>query len=306
MSVRTGFASARQASLALSRRPRVATRYLLSPSSTARGINTSASTVRRSFAPYIAGLSAVAAGALYTATASPVQQDTDHFATVDPKFAPLFPEETWKPDASVNPFLRRVSSSGTEYWLLGLGMRMVSFLKMYVYAVGIYVAKEDLPAVMTAVSAASPEAALDTKSGTELFSALLDSHTRFALRIVPVRNTDFSHLRDGFVRSIIASMKSHAAIFDSHADTTLGISEFRNVFGRKLTVPKNGELLMVIRKDGTLECTYAPRGAYEKEVLGTVTDKDVIKALFLHYLAGPNAASEQARTSLVDSIAKLL
>jgi hypothetical protein len=44
-------------------------------------------------------------------------------------------------------------------------------------------------------------------SGEALISNLLDTGAKCALRIVPVRNTDFSHLRDGFTRAVQARQK---------------------------------------------------------------------------------------------------
>ncbi|KAK9385994.1 chalcone-flavanone isomerase-domain-containing protein [Lipomyces mesembrius] len=228
---------------------------------------------------------------------------------VDPRFKTLFPNEAWKPDTSVDPFMRSITIDGTEFWLLGLGVRTVSFLKLHVYAVGIYVAKDDVPEILTKVESISSDLdtrsiVLDNKFGLEIFDALLQQPIRFALRIVPARNTDFGHLRDGFVRSVMASIKSHHSIIGD-ADSSDGINQLRSLFSRKLSVPKNGELMMTMNKSGMLNCTYSPK-MKDSEVLGTVTDRSVVKALMLHYLAGPQAASEQARVAFADSVALLL
>ncbi|KAK9254061.1 chalcone-flavanone isomerase-domain-containing protein [Lipomyces tetrasporus] len=228
---------------------------------------------------------------------------------VDTQFAVLFPDEAWKPETSVDPFIRTVTVDGTEYWLLGLGVRTVSFLKLHVYAVGIYVAKDDVPELMKKVKNISGEldarsVILDNNSGIEIFDALLHQPVRFALRIVPVRNTDFAHLRDGFVRSVMASIKSHHSIGDD-VDASEGTNQLRSLFSRKLSVPKNGELIMAMTKSGELKCIYSPKRK-DAEVLGTVTDRNVVNALMLHYLAGPKAASEEARIAFADSVADLL
>lgn len=127
------------------------------------------------------------------------------------------------------------TSDGDEYQLLGLGIRTVSFLKIQVYVVGLYVAKSDItelqqrlvrtaihppsddPAAISgagadaATSLVPPERAqlkellLDPKRGDAAWTALLkDDGIRTAFRIVPTRNTDFMHLRDGWVRGITA------------------------------------------------------------------------------------------------------
>ncbi|KAK9350286.1 chalcone-flavanone isomerase-domain-containing protein [Lipomyces doorenjongii] len=244
--------------------------------------------------------------AYYKWTVSQRRIEQEYRIAVDPRFKTLFPNEAWKPDTSVDPFMRSVTIDGSEFWLLGLGVRTVSFLKLHVYAVGIYVAKDDVPEILTTVESISSDLdtrsiVLDNKLGLEIFDALLQQPIRFALRIVPVRNTDFGHLRDGFVRSVMASIKSHHSIIGD-ADTSDGINQLRSLFSRKLSVPKNGELMMTMNKSGMLNCTYSPK-IKDSEILGTVTDRSVVKALMLHYLAGPQAASEQARVAFADSVA---
>ncbi|KAK9367349.1 chalcone-flavanone isomerase-domain-containing protein [Lipomyces kononenkoae] len=228
---------------------------------------------------------------------------------IDPQLKTIFPDEAWKPDTSVDPFMRSITIDGAEFWLLGLGVRTVSFLKMHVYAVGIYVAAEDIPEILKKVKSVSNDldarsVVLDNKLGLEIFNDLLQQPVRFALRIVPVRNTDFGHLRDGFVRSVMASIKSHHAIMGD-VEPSDGINQLRSLFSRKLSVPKNGELIMTMTKSGSLKCTYSPKKK-DSEVLGVVNDRNVINALMLHYLAGPQGASEQARVAFADSVAVLL
>ncbi|KAK9323274.1 chalcone-flavanone isomerase-domain-containing protein [Lipomyces orientalis] len=233
--------------------------------------------------------------------------EQDSTISVDTQFA--VPDEAWQPETSVDPFKRMVTVDGTEFWLLGLGVRTVSFLKLQVYAVGIYVAKDDVPELLEKVKSVSGKldirsVILDNNSGMKIFDALLHQPVRFALRIVPVRNTDFAHLRDGFVRSVMASIKSHHSIGDD-VDASQGTNQLRSLFSRKLSVPKNGELIMAMTNSGELKCIYSPKRT-DAEVLGTVTDRNVVNALMLHYLAGPKAASEEARIAFADSVADLL
>ncbi|PLB46846.1 hypothetical protein P170DRAFT_438550 [Aspergillus steynii IBT 23096] len=118
------------------------------------------------------------------------------------------------------------------YQLLGLGIRTVSFLRIQVYVVGMYVAQSDLPElqqrlVRTAVkppgepqvidapgatSATSlvsterqqlRELLLDPERGDAAWDAILKTDgLRTAFRIVPTRNTDFMHMRDAWVRGV--------------------------------------------------------------------------------------------------------
>ncbi|QRW27178.1 chalcone domain-containing protein [Rhizoctonia solani] len=77
--------------------------------------------------------------------------------------------------------------------LLGLGVRRVSFLGINVYSVGFYA---DLSKVDAKVlrQCKSPEECIN----------LLIQKTSCALRIVPTRATSYTHLRDGFIRTIQA------------------------------------------------------------------------------------------------------
>ncbi|KAL3471570.1 chalcone-flavanone isomerase-domain-containing protein [Aspergillus californicus] len=120
-----------------------------------------------------------------------------------------------------------------EYQLLGLGIRTVSFLRIQVYVVGMYVAKSDISElqrrlVQTAVNPPSEQSVIANKVGatsatslvsterSKLKDLLLDEEKgddawnaiirqdglKTAFRIVPTRNTDFMHLRDAFIRGI--------------------------------------------------------------------------------------------------------
>ncbi|KAK9465403.1 chalcone isomerase, partial [Lipomyces arxii] len=194
-------------------------------------------------------------------------------------------DTTWQPDTSVDAFPRSMKIDNENYTILGLGVRTVSFFKIHVYAVGIYIANSDIKGMMETMSSS------DDLSRTDVIASLINKPTRFALRIVPVRKTDFNHLRDGFVRSIVGSSEQNE-----------GVDELRSVFSRKLSVPKNGELMMMIQSNGSMKCTYSSsQNNNQVEVLGYVNDRDTVKALFNHYLNKP-AASESAQSSFIDSI----
>ncbi|CAE6458454.1 unnamed protein product [Rhizoctonia solani] len=77
--------------------------------------------------------------------------------------------------------------------LLGLGVRKVSFLGIQVYSVGFYA---DLSKV-------DSKALRLCKSPEECIHLLIQT-TSCVLRIVPTRATSYTHLRDGFIRTIQA------------------------------------------------------------------------------------------------------
>ncbi|KAF8344322.1 chalcone-flavanone isomerase-domain-containing protein, partial [Cantharellus anzutake] len=72
--------------------------------------------------------------------------------------------------------------------LVGLGVRVVSFLKLKVYAVGFYAE----PALLQTTEDAPFEEKIERIIQT----------SACAIRIVPVRSTSYTHLRDAFIRAL--------------------------------------------------------------------------------------------------------
>jgi hypothetical protein len=116
------------------------------------------------------------------------------------------------------------------------------------------------------------------------------------IRVVPVRDTDFPHLRDGFVRAIQAR-ESNAA------DEQFGeaMREFKRIFNRG-KVPKQKEMLMLRDRDGKLTLVYDEGKSQGRQLLGTVDDERISRALWMNYLAGKKVASEEARKNIVDGV----
>jgi len=76
------------------------------------------------------------------------------------------------------------------FTLVGLGVRTVSFLGIKVYSIGFYA---DLQ---------NPELNLSSCATADQKIEHLIRRTACVLRIVPTRSTSYSHLRDGFMRSL--------------------------------------------------------------------------------------------------------
>lgn len=204
----------------------------------------------------------------------------------------------------------------TEYTLVGYGVRTVSFLSIQVYVVGYYIATADIaalqarlvrrvnPIASTLVAAEKDElraALLDPADSEAVWNELLAAGVpaRSVFRVVPVRDTDFPHLRDGFVRAIQANADKAAA-----DDAAFGeaMREFRRIFNRG-KVPKRKQLLLARGADGGLAVLYDEGGKKgSKHLIGSVADERVSRALWLNYLAGKKVASEPARKSIVDGI----
>ncbi|GIJ84307.1 altered inheritance of mitochondria protein 18 mitochondrial [Aspergillus pseudoviridinutans] len=232
-----------------------------------------------------------------------------------------------------------------EYQLLGLGIRTVSFLQIQVYVVGLYVAKADIselqqrlvrtavnppgrdsvisdtPGATSATSLVSTERQelkqllLDPEMGEEAWTQILKQDgLRTAFRIVPTRNTDFLHLRDGWVRGITArAQKANAKAKEGGAgaagefeDESFGaaMNEFKSLFGggQRKSVPKGQTLLLVRNARGELNALFHPEPAKPMRFLGRVADERISRLVWLNYLAGKTVSSEGARQSVVDGV----
>ncbi|KAL2866716.1 chalcone isomerase domain-containing protein [Aspergillus lucknowensis] len=234
-----------------------------------------------------------------------------------------------------------------EYQLLGLGVRTVSFLKIQVYVVGLYVAKSDISElqrrlVKTAVhppgenqvianqvgatSATSlvsserqrlKELLLDEEKGEDAWNAILkEDGLRTVFRIVPTRNTDFLHLRDGWVRGITSrAQKANAkAKVAAEGDANPGefqdeafgsaMGDFKGLFGggQRKNVPKGQTLLLIRNARGELDALFSPDSAKPWRFLGRVLDERLSRLVWMNYLAGKNVSSEDARRSVVDGV----
>ncbi|KAK4114662.1 chalcone isomerase [Canariomyces notabilis] len=222
-------------------------------------------------------------------------------------------------DPSTIPTL---TSPTTEYTLVGLGLRTVTFINLQVYVVGYYVATSDIAALQAALTKKiNPIATtlvpgereelrallLDPVAGEQAWDELLRSGipARSAFRVVPVRDTDFHHLRDGFVRAIqaraptVGSPRAGTAAEDEAFGEAM--RQFRAVFNRG-SVPKRKELLLVRDETGRLSITYGGDRRAGRQLIGVVEDERVSRALWLNYLAGKKVASEPARKNIVEGI----
>ncbi|GAP87555.1 putative chalcone-flavanone isomerase [Rosellinia necatrix] len=206
-------------------------------------------------------------------------------------------------------------ASGVEYTLVGLGVRTVTFIGIQVYMVGYYIATQDVAAmqarlvkeinpIATTLIASEKDALrrvlLDPVESERIWNSILQEvRPRSVFRIVPVRDTDFHHLRDGLVRAITARSQGNNAQF---GDETFGqaMKDFKTLFNRG-KVPKSRELLLCRDAVGRLTVTYND-GQTGMGTIGRVVDERISRLLWLNYLAGKQVASEPARQSIVDGI----
>lgn len=149
-------------------------------------------------------------------------------------------------------------ASAPALTLVGLGVRTVSFLKVKVYSAAFYV---DDGALRRSAFGQGGDVG-------EVVSRILETPSGAAIRIVPVRNTDFAHLRDGLTRSLLARQKEDrkAGKLSDEQDeqVSAAIQQFKNNFPAG-KVPRGGELLLVRSPDGRLALEY------EGKVMGYTT-----------------------------------
>lgn len=265
------------------------------------------------------------------------------------------PKEDTKLDTrQVGDEVRNDNGDMEEYRLLGLGIRTVSFLSIQVYVVGLYVAASDIAtlqqrlvrqAAAPTTTAAANESViaatslvpgerealrdllLDPERGEDVWDRLLkDGQIRSAIRIVPTRNTDFLHLRDGWVRQItgraqraLARAKELTVTRPEHAGKTpeteftddsfgASVNEFKTLFGGGIrkNVPKGQTLLLLRDRIGALDVLFQAGERKPLIWLGGVADERVSRLLWMGYLSGKNVASENARKSIIDGLIEIV
>lgn len=209
------------------------------------------------------------------------------------------------------------SEEEVEYQLVGLGIRTVSFLGIQVYVVGMYIATDDIASLQeNLVKKIAPGEAstlvagekdllktllYDPEEGEKLWGDVLkNTGVRTLIRIVPTRNTDFHHLRDGWVRQITARAQTPTNKVE-YGEESFGVAmgEFKKLFNRG-SVPKQKELLLARGKEGRLVVWYDDGKSAQR--LGEVGDERISRAVWLNYLAGKTVASEGARKSIIDGV----
>ncbi|KAH8178432.1 chalcone isomerase like domain-containing protein [Sarocladium implicatum] len=217
---------------------------------------------------------------------------------------------------SANPIAASIDDSdGTQFTLVGLGMRTVTFIGIQVYLVGFYVATQDVeklqhylvkkvnPLATTLIPSEKDtlrKSLKDATEGEETWNDILrDSGCRSVFRIIPVRDTDFHHLRDGFVRAITDRSKGIA----QYSDEAFGaaVRGFKDMFNRG-SVPKKKEMLLCRDAAGKLSVMYSSGQKEALETLGTVDDERVSRLLWLNYLAGNKVASKEARENIIEGV----
>jgi hypothetical protein len=232
---------------------------------------------------------------------SPVEAEKDQPSVrIDPSTSQPFPLVLPTPITSL-------PSSCKELILVGLGVRAVSFLRVKVYVAGLYIDAKALESLTSVEGWKGFEKAwmMGNKgdhSGEKLMAALLDQGITCAIRIVPVRSTDFGHLRDGFTRAIQgrAKLARKQSKLDESTDEALSnsLQALKEAFPRT-SLPKGqpldliftpstvtGGLDLILEEGGkVLGKVESPRGSMESQY-------SVARQLILAYLADKDEISK--------------
>lgn len=218
-------------------------------------------------------------------------------------------------------------SNQEEYTLVGLGIRTVMWIQVYV--VGLYIRTQDIGALQSKLihhvnpiaSTLVPSEKEDLKKkllepveSREIWTDVLRQTPgiKTAWRVSPTRNTDFGHLRDGFVTGITKRTQEAkqlapdtAAEYDGE-EFGRAVQTFKSVFAAG-KAPKGSILLMCRDDAGALDMLYQakPDGAKSGlEKLGSVPDERISRLIWLGYLGGEKVSSEAARKGVVEGCAE--
>lgn len=205
-------------------------------------------------------------------------------------------------DSSLSPFPTEIKKSANfhnDFKLLGHGVRSVTFVSFKVYGVGIYIAEKDIPKASKILSSLGKNLE-DPEQSVEAIGELLDNDVCFMARLSPVRNTDFNHLKDGLIKSILAHPKSK----EMKEELAPGLDQLRNAFSRKGSVPKNHVLCLEMFDGGKLSVSYSKPGK-EGDAMGVVESPLVGRQLFLLYLSGAKPLSKPLKDSCVQGFINL-
>lgn len=200
---------------------------------------------------------------------------------------------------------------GLIYQCLGTGVRTVTFLQLHVYAVGMYLCTDDFAKVKDILrdekqnyklaDDASLAEVLKSDSGTDIINRLLDAKARFAVRMVPVRNTDFNHMRDGMISNIMNRPEAKQIQDSAFGE---GIKHLKQSFGRKGKFPKGNIMIWACDTKGNMDSYYGTKEA-DLEHLCKVENADVSRMFFLQYLSGPKPNSPTLKEAALTSLANM-
>ncbi|KAG0141916.1 hypothetical protein CROQUDRAFT_663169 [Cronartium quercuum f. sp. fusiforme G11] len=255
----------------------------------------------------------------------------DHTFVLDPSTQISFPTEICLSESCSNDDEKK------RLRLIGVGVRTISFLGIKVYSIGFYVDESLLRALRvipgwntditkekllftnfndvkpSSVSRPSEQELTTTTTGTttsvvkpisgeNLMRNLISAPVNFAIRIAPAKSTDFTHLRDGFCRSITARVSravKQGLLTDFEAErASESIKTFRNFFPAGVSVPKGKSILLRKTSNDSLVIEYDGR------TLGELKDRIITQEIFLAYFADIDPISVKFKEAVAEGFEK--
>lgn len=228
----------------------------------------------------------------------------------DEKAGSFDPATTVQVEGGIDPYSIEIGGAGdsryghqlkSEYRMFGSGFRSVTFLGFKVYAVGLYIAKDDVQKarlVLLGVPSIDEELKDPVKS-VAVINKLLDEHVRFLVRITPVRNTDFGHMKDGLTKSIL----NHPLSKEFRDSVGSGLEELKQVITtHRGSFPKNNALILTWDVEGGLSVLYDNTKGKEVLLMGEIENPLIARILLLLYLTGQKPLSPSLRESGIDGL----
>lgn len=211
-------------------------------------------------------------------------------------------------DSSIDAFPLELNNKdiiSSKYELVASGVRSVTFVGFKVYGAGIYVQADDHKKLTTILDEYSKlnkgrtvEQLLNDK---ELSQEIIDDISQkisYAIKITPVRNTDYGHLRDGLTKSLLACPLTKTM----REEVGNGVEQLRNIFqGFKGSVPKNDTLWLVAEKD-TVTVLHEGTKAKKVEKMGTITEPTMKRVLLVLYLSCVKPLSKPLQENFVSHV----
>lgn len=211
-------------------------------------------------------------------------------------------------DSSIDPLPTTVSSAqnqfiASDHKLIASGVRSVTFLGFKVYGVGLYVASAEEGKIASTVreylKKNEGKTVANLLNDKEISQQIIDDISKqvpYAVRITPVRNTDFGHLRDGLTKSILANPMAKTM----REQVGEGVEQLRKVFqGFKGSVPKNHSLWVV---SDTKNVTISYEGKESTTELGVISETSIARVLLVLYLSNAKPLSEPLRKDFVSYV----
>jgi len=202
----------------------------------------------------------------------------------------------------------KLTHSDSNLQLVGLGVRTVSFLRIQVYCAGLYASPDALRCLhrvqgwqnYTSDKLMRKPTSPEEVQGEQLMRNLMQYPVELAMRIVPTRNTDFAHLRDGLYRAVIGRMKLNNDLKEEEAtEITAALDTFKSFFP-KASVKKGESMVLLRTKEGHLAVEY------EGKTLGILKNQWISRELLLSYFADKNPISERSKENIAQGFEQIL